>query len=167
MVDIVDKRTRGRMMSGIRSANTKPEMAVRKALYSEGFRYRLHHSRLPGKPDIVLASLKSVVLVHGCFWHRHPGCKYAYSPRSNVSFWTKKFRSNVERDKLVQGLLRQAGWRVHVVWECQTKAFDSKKLVEELRRRRHGRKSIKKKSGQYPVRPQTSFDPVRTLLSRR
>src|SRR5690349_10942460 len=98
MVDIVDPRTRSRMMAGIGSRNTSPEMAVRLFLYKAGFRYRLHVKSLPGSPDIVLPRLKAVVFVNGCFWHRHPNCKFAYVPKSNPRFWQSKFDANVARD---------------------------------------------------------------------
>jgi DNA mismatch endonuclease (patch repair protein) len=106
-------------MSRIRSANTKPEVAFRKALHRLGFRYRLHGRKLPGKPDIVLSKHKTVIFVHGCFWHRHSGCKVATFPKSNTSFWIDKFTRNVARDTRVAAELRQIGWRVFVVWECQ------------------------------------------------
>src|SRR5262245_8797324 len=107
MTDIVDRKTRSRMMSGIRGRNTKPELAVRKALTAAGFRYRLHSNHLPGRPDLVLAKHRCAIFVHGCFWHRHPGCKYAYTPKSNVRFWLDKLESNVRRDKLVRASLRK------------------------------------------------------------
>lgn len=126
MADIVDKRTRSRMMSGIRGRHTKPELSVRKALSAAGFRYRLHSKELPGRPDVVLGKSRCAIFVHGCFWHRHPGCKYSYTPKSNVRFWLKKFHENVQRDKSARAALRKAGWRVLVIWECQT---DEKRLM--------------------------------------
>lgn len=119
MADIVDRKTRSRMMSGIRGQNTRPELAVRRFLFREGFRYRLHAPGIPGRPDLVLPRLRAAVFVHGCFWHRHARCKYAYTPRTNAAFWKKKFESNVARDQLVRKQLQKAGWRVHTVWECQ------------------------------------------------
>lgn len=118
MVDIVDAATRSRMMSGIRGANTRPETFLRKALHRAGFRYRLHAPKLPGRPDIVLASRRVAIFVHGCFWHRHEGCHWCTIPASNVDFWTKKFERNVERDGQAIGSLRELGWRTAVVWEC-------------------------------------------------
>ncbi len=121
------------MMSGIRGSNTSPELAVRKHLHAAGFRYRLHVPSLPGRPDIVLPRLKSVVLVHGCFWHRHEQCKYAYIPKSNVSFWAKKFEANVKRDKLVRNQLKKAGWRIHVIWECEVHERGLAQIVRNLK----------------------------------
>jgi DNA mismatch endonuclease, patch repair protein len=118
-VDIVDKATRSRMMSGIRGANTKPELKVRRFLHAAGLRYRLHVKDLPGKPDIVLPRHRAAVFVHGCFWHQHPGCRFAYSPKSNAEFWQKKLSGNVQRDRVKEQLLREAGWRVFTVWECE------------------------------------------------
>ena len=118
MPDIVDKETRSRMMSAIRSKDTKPELIVRRYLHSQGFRYRLHNKRLPGNPDIVLSRFNAVVLVHGCYWHRHNGCKLAYKPKSRQKFWQKKFQNNVRRDEEVRRLLRNSGWRVMIIWEC-------------------------------------------------
>jgi DNA mismatch endonuclease (patch repair protein) len=84
-----------------------------------GYRFRLHGKNLPGRPDIVLPKHKTVVFVHGCFWHRHPGCKYAYAPKSRVEFWEKKFKNNTQRHRTVARLLRASGWRVVVIWECE------------------------------------------------
>jgi len=106
-------------MRKIRSRNTKPEVAVRSLLHRLGFRFRLHTKDLPGKPDIVLPKYKTVVLVHGCFWHRHPGCKCATTPSTRTDFWKKKFEDNVRRDKQVYAELRELGWHVVVVWECE------------------------------------------------
>ena len=119
MTDIVDKATRSRMMSAIRGKDTKPEMVVRRFLHRKGFRYRLHAKGLPGKPDIVLPKYRTVVFVHGCFWHRHRGCKLAASPKSNETFWRKKLDGNVERDRRNTQALESMGWRVLVVWECE------------------------------------------------
>lgn len=118
MADVVDKLTRSRMMAGIRGKNTKPEKVIRSALHSAGFRYRIHVSDLPGKPDLVFPKYKAVILVHGCFWHRHPGCWWSTNPSSNVGFWAAKFDQNVSRDAKNINELRKLGWRVAVVWEC-------------------------------------------------
>jgi DNA mismatch endonuclease (patch repair protein) len=106
-------------MSRIRSGDTTPEIAVRSILHRLGYRFRLHDRSLPGRPDIVLKRHRVVVFVHGCFWHRHYGCRFAYTPKSNVSFWTTKFAENVARDKLAIRQLRQDGWKVLVIWECR------------------------------------------------
>lgn len=121
MVDIVDKATRSRLMAGVGTRNTAPELAVRKYLHSVGVRYRLHDKQLPGRPDIVLPRFGAVIFVHGCFWHRHPGCRFATTPTSNVDFWQAKFQTNVKRDTAKAAALNAAGWRVHVVWECETR----------------------------------------------
>ena len=118
MADVVDKATRSRMMAGIRGRDTKPELLVRKYLHAMGLRFRLK-SKLPGKPDLVFPKYGTAVFVHGCFWHRHTGCKYAATPSTNEPFWTQKFLDNVARDKRVQDQLRNANWRVIVVWECE------------------------------------------------
>ena len=119
MPDKISVEQRSRIMSRIRSKNTKPEMLVRKHLSSRGYRYRLHDKKLPGKPDIVLPKYKSVIFVNGCFWHRHRGCKYAYNPKSKVKFWNQKFTQNIERQKEVTKQLRKLKWKVLVIWECE------------------------------------------------
>jgi DNA mismatch endonuclease, patch repair protein len=106
------------MMSGIRGKNTHPEMVVRKHLHAVGLRFRLHDRSLPGAPDLVFPRYRAAVQVRGCFWHQHKGCKYAYMPKSNVSFWSDKLSGNVARDARNDDLLQQLGWRVFVVWEC-------------------------------------------------
>jgi DNA mismatch endonuclease (patch repair protein) len=119
MVDIVDQGTRSRMMSGIRAKNTKLEILVRKYFHAKGLRFRLHVKKLPGKPDLVFQKYKSVVFVHGCFWHRHSGCKYATTPSSREHFWTNKLSENVARDSYQIAALGGLGWRIFVVWECE------------------------------------------------
>lgn len=121
MTDIVDRKTRSRMMAGIGGKDTKPELVLRRALHARGFRYRLHAKNLPGKPDIVLPKYRAVIFVHGCFWHRHPGCRYATMPATRPEFWAEKFRGNVERGVRNQDALLKVGWRVAVVWECGLK----------------------------------------------
>jgi len=106
-------------MSKIRSKNTKPEMTLRKALFARGFRYRVNVKKLPGKPDIVLRKYKTVIFIHGCFWHRHKGCKYAYTPKTNTEFWVDKTTSNNERDRKNTCKLTALGWNVLTVWECE------------------------------------------------
>jgi DNA mismatch endonuclease (patch repair protein) len=107
------------MMSRIRGRDTKPELRVRRFLHARGFRYRLHARDLPGAPDIVLPRYRSVVFVHGCFWHRHPGCRFAYRPKTRAEFWEAKFEGNVERDNRNRAKLERGNWRVFVVWECE------------------------------------------------
>jgi len=130
MADIVDRKTRSRMMAGIRGKDTKPELVLRRALHARGFRYRLHAANLPGRPDLVLPRYRTVIFVHGCFWHRHEGCRYATTPASNVAFWERKFRQNVERDREVRKRLKEAGWRVAIVWECGLKGDGVEETVE-------------------------------------
>jgi DNA mismatch endonuclease (patch repair protein) len=106
-------------MSRIRGKNTQPERTLRSALHKLGLRFRLHKAGLPGKPDLVFARHKTVVFVHGCFWHRHPGCNIASTPKTNKAFWMKKFARNVARDREVDALLKALGWKVLVAWECE------------------------------------------------
>ncbi len=112
---------RSRNMAAIKSKNTKPELVVRRSLHAMGYRFRLHKRDLPGKPDIVLPKYKIALFVHGCFWHRHEGCKYSTIPKTRTEFWIEKFRDNVERDKLNQAKLISMGWTPLIVWECETK----------------------------------------------
>lgn len=121
-MDRLDKDRRSWNMGQIKGRNTSPEIAVRSILHRSGFRFRLHRKDLPGKPDIVLPKLQTVVFVHGCFWHRHRGCKLCYMPKSNIDFWRAKFDRNVERDRANVEALRKAGWQVVVVWECELDA---------------------------------------------
>ncbi|MCQ9197291.1 MAG: DNA mismatch endonuclease Vsr [Prochlorococcus marinus XMU1429] len=108
-------------MSAIKSKNTKPEIAVRKLLHSLGYRFRLHRKDLPGSPDIVLPKYKTVIFVHGCFWHRHENCKYASTPKTRSEFWESKFVGNIKRDKINQTNLIKLGWKIIIVWECDLK----------------------------------------------
>lgn len=108
-------------MSRIRSKNTKPEKQVRSILHGKGFRFRLHSDKLPGKPDIILSKYKTIIFVHGCFWHRHKNCKNAAVPKSKTDFWNKKFASNIKRDKEVKEKLKILGWKTFVIWECEVK----------------------------------------------
>lgn len=127
-MDVVDVATRSRMMSGIRSRDTKPEMIVRKYLHARGFRYRLHARDLPGSPDLILPKHRVAIFVHGCFWHRHSGCRYTTTPASNVERWQRKFDANVERDVRKETLLQSEGWRVIVVWECELRRAPEERL---------------------------------------
>lgn len=132
MVDVVDKPTRSRMMAGIRAKNTKPEVALRSALHRLGFRFRIHDQSLPGRPDIVLPRYRAAVQVHGCFWHRHEGCRFATTPSSNRHFWETKFASNVQRDHTAELSLQGEGWRTAVIWECAIKERGAAEVAREL-----------------------------------
>lgn len=117
MADVHPPEIRSKNMRAIRSADTKPELIVRKALFSAGFRYRLHNRELPGRPDIVLAKYRTVIFVHGCFWHGHD-CKYFKVPKTRPDFWLAKIGANQVRDQIVVSRLNQSGWHVIQVWEC-------------------------------------------------
>ncbi|WP_156841270.1 very short patch repair endonuclease [Novosphingobium aquimarinum] len=133
MVDVVNPETRSRMMSGIRGANTKPELKVRRRLHAAGFRYGLHRKDLPGRPDLVMPRYDAVIFVHGCYWHRHPGCRLASTPSTRTDFWTAKFTANQERDRRNIADLRVRGWRVAIVWECEVRtATDADEAVSKL-----------------------------------
>jgi DNA mismatch endonuclease (patch repair protein) len=119
MADRLSRERRSWNMSRIRGRDTTPEREVRSILHSIGCRFRLHVTSLPGRPDVVLARHRTVVVVHGCYWHRHAKCRYAYTPKSNLAFWTTKFAENVERDRRTAIALRRLGWRVVTVWECE------------------------------------------------
>lgn len=130
MTDIVDQTTRSRIMSRIRNRDTAPEQVVRQELYRLGIRYRLHNGKLPGRPDIVINRLRTVIFVHGCFWHRHPGCRLAYTPKSNFEFWLSKLEGNAIRDIENQARLIKMDWQVIVIWECEIR--DRTTLRERL-----------------------------------
>lgn len=117
-MDNLTPSERSERMSRVRGKNTKPEMAVRRIVHGMGYRYRLHRRDLPGKPDLVFPSRRKVIFVHGCFWHRHPGCGLARMPKSRHDFWAPKLKANRERDLANQEQLRSQGWEVMVVWEC-------------------------------------------------
>ncbi len=119
MADVHSPEKRSYNMSQIQGKDTKPEEKVRKYLFSQGFRYRKNVSALPGKPDIVLPKFRTCIFVNGCFWHKHEGCKYFVWPKNNAEFWKKKINGNVERDIQKQNLLREQGWNVIVIWECE------------------------------------------------
>nr|WP_207623948.1 very short patch repair endonuclease [Rhodobacter calidifons] len=120
------------MMSGIRGKNTKPELALRRALHARGFRFRLHSGKVHGRPDLVLPKHRAVVFVHGCFWHRHKGCRYATVPATRPEFWRAKFDANVARDRTVRTTLLDGGWRVATVWECALRKPDQVAASAEL-----------------------------------
>jgi DNA mismatch endonuclease (patch repair protein) len=121
-------------MSRVGSKNTTPELAVRRILFSMGFRYRLHDKRLPGRPDIVFRGRRKAIFVNGCFWHGHEGCRYGRLPKSRVEFWTDKISRNRERDRQNEESLREAGWRSLTVWQCELKNIDelAKRLYDFL-----------------------------------
>lgn len=130
MTDIVSPQTRSRMMSGIRSKNTKPELLIRKSLHGQGFRYRLHDKKLPGKPDIVLPRYHAVILIHGCFWHGHD-CNLFKWPSSNESFWKEKITRNKSVDERSYQNLQNAGWKILTIWECSMKG-KQRRPVEQI-----------------------------------
>lgn len=121
MADVHSKEIRSYNMSRIRSKDTKPEMMVRRFLHAQGFRYRLHVKDLPGKPDVVLPRYKTVIFVHGCFWHGHQGCRYFVIPKTRTDWWMHKIENNITNDFRVEGQLRAAGWRIIKIWECELK----------------------------------------------
>jgi DNA mismatch endonuclease, patch repair protein len=134
MTDIVSKEVRSRMMSGIRGKDTRPELLIRQALHSRGFRFRLHTRSLPGVPDLVLPKYQVVLFIHGCFWHRHE-CRLFRWPGTRKRFWNQKIGANAERDHRNIDLLRKEGWRVAIVWECSLRgcsAADTKSVIERL-----------------------------------
>lgn len=122
-MDQISSEHRSWNMSRIKSKDTKPELLVRSWLHRNGFRFRLHVKDLPGTPDIVLPKYKTVVEVRGCYWHRHPGCKFAYTPKSRSDFWNAKFAENVKRDTLTDNALKELGWQVIIIWECEVKSL--------------------------------------------
>ena len=134
MTDIFDGKKRSEIMSRIRGRDTEPEMIVRRIAHGLGFRFRLHRRDLPGSPDLLFPRYRAVIMVHGCFWHRHPGCKYASSPKTRVRFWEDKFEGNVVRDRRNEEALHELGWRVMVIWECETRDREAvaERIVEYL-----------------------------------
>ena len=119
-------------MSRIRGKDTRPEIIVRSLLHRLGYRFRLDRKDIPGKPDMVLPKYKTAIYVHGCYWHRHSGCRLAYTPKSNLEFWSKKFLGNIKRDTEVSMALKAAGWKQLVIWECETR--DQETLAGRLKR---------------------------------
>lgn len=130
MADIVSPERRSKNMSAIRSKDTKPEIYLRKLLFAEGYRYRIAEKSIPGHPDMFLRKYNTAIFVHGCFWHRHQGCKYAYTPKSRVEFWQKKFDDNVRRDAVVRANLQENNIKCLVVWECTIKQMMKNSDVE-------------------------------------
>lgn len=121
MVDSLTPAQRSQNMSRIRGKDTSPELTVRRLLHGLGYRYRVHRKDLPGTPDIAFSARRKAIMVHGCFWHRHPNCRFAYVPKSRTKFWAEKFARNQARDSAVQQALRERGWKVLVIWECELK----------------------------------------------
>lgn len=130
-MDIKSKAKRSENMSRIRSRNTKPELFLRSLLHRHGFRYRVNYSLVSGRPDLYFTRKKVAVFVHGCFWHRHDGCKYAYMPKSNVQFWNEKFNKNLRRDSVVREQLKMENIRVLIVWECTVRKMMKDKTFEQ------------------------------------
>jgi DNA mismatch endonuclease (patch repair protein) len=137
MVDSITAERRSWNMSRIRSRDTAPERQLRSLLHRSGFRFRLHDQRLPGRPDIVLPKYGTAVFVHGCFWHRHEGCRNATTPSTRPEFWREKFEGNVRRDEASRAALEDAGWNVITVWECELKS-NAEAVLSTLRRKLHG-----------------------------
>lgn len=135
MADVHSKAIRSFNMSRIRGKNTKPEVLVRKFLFSNGFRYRLHVKEMPGKPDLVLPKYNAVIFVHGCYWHGHSGCKYFVVPKSRSAWWLKKITGNIERDKRTIRSIKKAGWRVFVIWECDLKPVKIERTLFKLKKK--------------------------------
>lgn len=139
-MDTVTPQRRSEIMSRVRGEGTRPELAVRRLVHGLGYRYRLHAKRLPGRPDLVLARHRKVIFVHGCFWHRHPGCPLSRTPKSRVEFWRAKLDGNRERDLRKQRELRDLGWASLVVWECELNDLDS--VAERVTRFLEDRREI-------------------------
>ena len=133
-MDVVSKNKRSEMMANIKNRNTKPELLVRRYLHGKGFRYRLNQKVSGFRPDIVLKKYRTCIFVHGCFWHRHEGCKLASNPKSNTEFWEKKFTANINRDEKTVATLKEEGWKIGIIWECalrlgHTEKVDFKNLI--------------------------------------
>lgn len=151
MADVHDKKTRSYNMSRIKGKNTKPEIIVRKHLFSKGFRYRLHVKDMPGKPDLVLPKYKTVIFVHGCFWHGHEGCRYFVIPKTRTEWWLNKINGNRERDKENTARLRDNGWQVLTIFECQLKKGKAEQTILEIITALKNK--LKKESGNYRGNP--------------
>ena len=134
MVDRISEEKRSWNMSRIKGSDTNPEIIVRSFLHRQGLRFRVNDKNLPGKPDIVLKKYRTIVFVDGCFWHRHTGCRFAYTPKSRIEFWNEKFKSNVKRDRKVNTMLKEQSWNVVRIWQCQVNPEGLKKLVEKIKK---------------------------------
>lgn len=130
MTDNVDRQRRSEIMAGIRGRDTAPELIVRRIAHGMGLRFRLHRKDLPGRPDLVFPRHRLAVFVHGCFWHQHSGCPYAHVPKTNTLYWTEKFARNVTRDRYAEDALEALGWKVLVIWECET--MDKEEVRQRL-----------------------------------
>jgi len=133
MADVHTNAQRSYNMSRIKGKNTKPEMLVRKFLHAHGFRYKLHDKTLPGKPDLVLPKYKTVIFIHGCFWHGHSNCKYFTIPKTRTQWWTDKINKNVSNDEKAVKLLKKEGWKIITVWECTLKPAKSNQSLHKLK----------------------------------
>jgi DNA mismatch endonuclease, patch repair protein len=131
-MDVHDSKTRSYNMSRIRSSNTKPEMLVRKFLHAHGFRYRLHVKNLPGKPDIVLPKYKTIIFIHGCFWHGHKHCKYFTVPKTKTEWWLNKINGNIANDEKAVKELKKQGWKIIIVWGCELTSSSVEKTLAGL-----------------------------------
>lgn len=132
MADVLSKEQRQRCMSRIKSKDSKPELMVRQFLFANGFRFRLHRKDLPGKPDLVLPKYKTAIFINGCFWHGHSDCKYASIPETNYEFWSSKISGNIERDRINTSKLKDLGWRVVEIWQCQLKPKTKEETLNTL-----------------------------------
>ncbi len=130
--DRLSTKERSLLMSKVHGTDTKPEIMLRKELFSRGFRYRKNVADLPGKPDIVLPKYRAVIFIHGCFWHQHPGCKESARPKSRQEYWEAKLNRNIERDALNVERLKNLGWRVYIVWECELRPQCKRQTMENL-----------------------------------
>jgi DNA mismatch endonuclease (patch repair protein) len=137
MTDVHSRETRSFNMSRIRSKDTKPELIVRKFLFSRGFRYKLHDKSLAGKPDIVLPKYKTVIFVHGCFWHGHEGCRYFVVPKTRTEWWLNKINTNINKDAASVSRLREAGWKVLTLWECDLRKNTADSTLDNLLKELH------------------------------
>ena len=135
MADVHDKATRSFNMSQIKGKNTKPEMLVRRFLHANGFRYKLHDKTLPGKPDIVLPKYKTVIFIHGCFWHGHEGCKYYVVPKTKTEWWLNKINGNIVNDEKAIEALKKEGWKIITLWECELKSNNFTVTLSKLQKK--------------------------------
>ncbi|PYS88763.1 MAG: very short patch repair endonuclease [Acidobacteria bacterium] len=131
-MDVFNAEQRSAVMRSVKSKDTTPEIKVRRLLHRAGYRYRIHRSDLPGKPDIVFAGRRAAIFIHGCFWHQHPGCPHAERPSSNNDYWTKKLNRNIERDKAHIIALQELGWKVLTIWECEISNSDTLLTVKQF-----------------------------------